>query len=85
MRRARITTTHEAPETVAAAVTPDNTDEMETTVEDGAVLTRIERPTTSGLASTVDDYVVNLTVAEETTTLVAEQHDERADRDTHDT
>jgi len=85
MRRARITTTHDAPETVAAAVRPDNTDEMATTVEDGTVRTRIGRPTTSGLASTVDDYVVNITVADETTRLGEAQDDERADTETHDT
>jgi len=48
---------------VANAVRPDNTDEMETTVEDGVVVTTIERESTSGLQSTVDDYVVNLGVA----------------------
>jgi hypothetical protein len=51
------------PELVAAALRPDNTPEMETLVKDGQVVTTIERETTSGLRSTVDDYVVNLTVA----------------------
>ena len=51
------------PDLVAAALRPDNTPEMETLVEDGQVVTTIERETTSGLRSTVDDYVVNLTVA----------------------
>jgi hypothetical protein len=36
---------------------------MTTTVEGDAVVTRIERETTGGLRSTVDDYVVNLDVA----------------------
>ncbi|MDQ2049211.1 KEOPS complex subunit Pcc1 [Natronolimnohabitans sp. A-GB9] len=76
-RRATIRTSHEDPRLVARALSPDNTDEMETVVEDenqrpssdrtqgddGEVVTRIERETTSGLHSTVDDYVVNLEVA----------------------
>lgn len=70
-RRATIRTTHDDPETVADAIAPDNTDEMETTVADGTVVTHIERETTGGLHSTVDDYVVNLEVA----TTVAEAVD----------
>ncbi|MFC4436985.1 MULTISPECIES: KEOPS complex subunit Pcc1 [Natrialbaceae] len=77
-RRATIRTTHDDPELIARAIAPDNTDEMETTIDGGegdcpssdrtqsdddAVVTRIERETTSGLHSTVDDYVVNLDVA----------------------
>jgi tRNA threonylcarbamoyladenosine modification (KEOPS) complex Pcc1 subunit len=64
-RTATIRTDVDDPAHVAAAVRPDNTSEMETRVEDGAVVTRIERDDTSGLHSTVDDYVVNLTVAVE--------------------
>ena len=63
-RTATIRTEHECPATVAAAVAPDNTAEMETRVESGAVVTTIERGTTGGLQSTVDDYVINLDVAE---------------------
>lgn len=55
------TSTH--AEWVAAAVEPDNTDSMATTVEGGAVRTEIERETTGGLQTTVDDYIVNLSVA----------------------
>ena len=62
-RRATIRTTHDDPELVARALRPDNTDEMETEVEDGTVVTRIDRETTGGLHSNVDDYVVNLEVA----------------------
>ncbi|WP_227130621.1 KEOPS complex subunit Pcc1 [Halorubellus salinus] len=64
MRTATIETTHDDAALVAAALAPDNTSEMETTVEDGRVVTCIERETTSGLQSTVDDYVVNVGVAE---------------------
>ncbi|WP_408958971.1 KEOPS complex subunit Pcc1 [Natrinema sp. 74] len=69
-RRATIRTDCDDPDLVAQSLDPDNTDEMETTVErdgssgeDGTVVTRIDRETTSGLRSTVDDYVVNLAVA----------------------
>lgn len=63
-RTAKIQTTHRDAETVAAAVRPDNTDSMRTTVTNGRVTTHIERETTGGLESSVDDYVVNVTVAE---------------------
>ncbi|NHN40111.1 KEOPS complex Pcc1-like subunit [Halorubellus sp. JP-L1] len=63
MRTATITTTHEDAALVAAALAPDDTSEMQTTVDGDRVVTRIERETTSGLQSTVDDYVVNVDVA----------------------
>ncbi|MFD1564094.1 KEOPS complex subunit Pcc1 [Haloarchaeobius amylolyticus] len=66
-RHATIRTDHDDATVVARALRPDNTDEMETTVErDGetaTIVTHIERETTSGLQSTVDDYVANLEVA----------------------
>lgn len=74
-RRATIRTEHDDADVLARALSPDNTDEMTTTVERdesdatadddhaAAVVTRIDRETTSGLQSTVDDYVVNLEVA----------------------
>ena len=65
-RTARIETEHADAETaaaVAAALGPDNTPEMETTVDGSTVVTAIERDSTSGLQSTIDDYVVNLQVA----------------------
>ena len=68
---AELRTTHGSParaERVAAAVRPDNTDEMTTRVDGDAVVTAIERDNTSGLQSTVDDYVVNLRVAAQLTT-----------------
>lgn len=63
MRRATIRTELPHADIAARSVEPDNTPEMDTRVEDGAVTTTIERDTTGGLRSTVDDYVVNLTVA----------------------
>ncbi|AFK18874.1 hypothetical protein E6P09_08805 [Haloferax mediterranei ATCC 33500] len=63
-RRATLRTTHDDPSVVAAALTPDNTDSMHTTVEGDELVTTIERDSTGGLHSTVDDYVVNVTVAQ---------------------
>lgn len=66
MKRATITTAFDDEATarrVAAAVVPDNTDEMHTQVDGTTVETTIERETTGGLQSTADDYVVNLQVA----------------------
>ncbi|WP_135535505.1 KEOPS complex subunit Pcc1 [Halostella pelagica] len=78
MKRAEIRTELDQAALVAAAVAPDNTSEMTTTVERSSdsnqsetddsgeretVVTRIERETTGGLQSTVDDYVVNVDVA----------------------
>jgi len=60
-------------EWVAAAVAPDNTDSMATTVEGRAVRTEITRETTGGLQTTVDDYVVNLGVAQAVIKAVAER------------
>ena len=66
-RQATIRTAHDDARLVARAIRPDNTDEMATTVERDesteTIVTHIERETTSGLQSTVDDYVVNLEVA----------------------
>lgn len=71
-RRARLETRHARPRLVADAVAPDNTDSMATTVDGDRVVTTVERGTTGGLGSSVDDYVVNLTVAE---TVVADARD----------
>jgi hypothetical protein len=62
-RTAEVRTRHADPETVAAAVRPDNTASMTTRVDGDAVVTTLERETTGGLQVTLDDYVVNVTVA----------------------
>lgn len=82
MRRATITTRHDDARLVAAALEPDNTPEMQTRVSGETVVTTIERETTGGLQSTVDDYVVNLSVADRTMALGS---DERTDDQPHDT
>ncbi|MFT4891279.1 MAG: hypothetical protein ACI9YT_002205 [Halobacteriales archaeon] len=71
-RRVTVRTTHDRPATIANAVAPDNTDEMETRVEDDAVVTTIERETTGGLGSTADDYVVNVDVASRVAQLITD-------------
>ncbi|WP_222919511.1 KEOPS complex subunit Pcc1 [Natrinema sp. SYSU A 869] len=90
-RRATIRTDHDDAALVAQALSPDNTDEMTTAVErDGAVdtvnsddghagtiITQIDRETTSGLQSTVDDYVVNLSVAIDVTSQARTVQDDR--------
>ena len=68
MRRARFRTRHDDPEALARALAPDNTDQMDTAVEDGTLVTTIERPTTGGLRTTADDYLTNLQVATQLTT-----------------
>jgi hypothetical protein len=78
MSRATLRTTHADPAVVAAALAPDNTPEMRTAVVDGAVETRIERPTAAGLRTTVDDYLVCLSAA---TAVAAEGGDHPADSD----
>jgi len=63
MPRATIETPVGAPALVAAAVAPDNTAEMQTGVEDGVVVTTIDRDDTGGLRATATDYIANLDVA----------------------
>lgn len=60
-----IRTSHGRPAVVAEALRPDNTEQMSTAVDDGAVLTAIERPSDDGLRATADDYLRNVRVAED--------------------
>ena len=91
-RRATITTTHgdaAAAERVAAALDPDNTAEMATRTDGDRVVTTVRRNSTGSLRSTVDDYVVNATVADRLTTDDAgdgqSDTDDTDDTDTSDT
>lgn len=63
-RSARLRTTHDAADVVAESLRPDNTESIRMAVEGDSLTTTIERGTTGGLQSTVDDAVVNLTVAD---------------------
>jgi hypothetical protein len=84
-RSATIRTKLDAAATVAASVRPDNTPEIDTRVEDGGddgldtIVTTIERESTGGLRTTVDDYVVNLAVAQEVVQLADRHADANAD------
>ncbi|AOW80422.1 hypothetical protein HTSR_1244 [Halodesulfurarchaeum formicicum] len=79
-RHATIRSTVPDPETIAEAIAPDNTDQIETAVDENEVQTTIERETTAGLRSTADDYAMNLSVAIEVAA-TANRHDtnERSD------
>ncbi|QZX99598.1 KEOPS complex subunit Pcc1 [Halobaculum rubrum] len=63
-----VETTHadaEAAATIAAAISPDNTDDIRTEADGATVATRIARDTTGGFLASVDDYLVNLDVADD--------------------
>lgn len=75
MKRATITSRLDDAATVAAALEPDDTDEIETRVEDGTLVATIDRESTSGLRSTVDDYLVNLDVAVHVAERTTSEHD----------
>jgi len=62
--RITLETEHDDPRSVALALSPDNTDEMKTRVENGKVVTTIERDDISSAGSTADDYAHNLVVAD---------------------
>lgn len=66
MRRAVVRTPLPDAARIAAAVSPDNTPELGTSVVDETVVTTVTRETTGGLRATLDDYLVNLAVATET-------------------
>ncbi|WP_430504771.1 KEOPS complex subunit Pcc1 [Haloparvum sp. PAK95] len=80
LRTATVRTTHEDADLVLAALAPDNTDSMDSRVDGDTVETTIERTATGGLRSTVDDYVVNLAVADR---VIARGRDHRSAQ--HDT
>ncbi len=60
-----LTTTHRNPACVAAALRPDNLQSMETHSEDDRVVTTIEGTSLRSVIASVDDYLMNLGVAEE--------------------
>ncbi|MFB6219373.1 MAG: KEOPS complex subunit Pcc1 [Halobacteriaceae archaeon] len=63
--RATVRTPADEPGVLARALRPDNTADMETRVEGDAIVTEVSRDDTAGLRATLDDYTVNLTVANE--------------------
>jgi tRNA threonylcarbamoyladenosine modification (KEOPS) complex Pcc1 subunit len=65
MTRVEVETEHEDAQKIALSVAPDNTDEMETRVKEGRIITRIEREDVESAGATADDYLRNLIVADE--------------------
>ncbi len=61
-----ITTVHEDAGCVAAALAPDNLRSMDTKAEEGRVITTITGTQLRSVIASVDDYLMNLTVAEDT-------------------
>jgi len=59
-----ITTVHENAGCVAAALSPDNLRSMETKAEEGRVITTITGTQLRSVIASVDDYLMNLAVAE---------------------
>jgi hypothetical protein len=60
-----ITTVHENARCVAAALAPDNLRSMETKAEEGRVITTITGAQLRSVIASVDDYLMNLAVAED--------------------
>ena len=67
--RGLIATTHEDAPSVAASLAPDNLRGMITTAEGTRVTTLIEGSPIRSVIASVDDYLMNLAIADETTTL----------------
>jgi hypothetical protein len=66
-----ITTLHSDAACVAAALTPDNLRSMETRAEEGRVVTAITGTQLRSIIASVDDYLMNLAVAEDACSLTA--------------
>lgn len=58
-------TEHGDAEAVARVIRPDNTEEIDTSVEGDVLVTRIERGSLGSVRTTMDDYLRNLSVAVE--------------------
>ena len=66
-----ILTFHARPQEIAASLRPDNLQGMTTGVLDGVVLTTIRGQRLRSVIASVDDYLMNLGVAEELCTFVS--------------
>ncbi|MGB9247398.1 MAG: KEOPS complex subunit Pcc1 [Methanoregula sp.] len=67
--RGLIATTHEDAPGVAASLAPDNLRGMTTTADGNLVTTVIEGTQVRSVIASVDDYLMNLAIADETTAL----------------
>ena len=59
-----ITTVHKNASCVAQALAPDNLRSMETTADGNRVITTINGTQLRSVIASVDDYLMNLTIAE---------------------
>jgi len=66
-----IITTHRHPACVAAALRPDNLSSMMTVATKTGVETRITGTQLRSVIASVDDYLMNLAIAEETCSFVS--------------
>ena len=67
----RITTLHRNAGAVASALTPDNLRTMTTTAEGDRVTTLITGTQCRSVIASVDDYLMNLAIAEDATVISA--------------
>jgi len=66
-----ITTKHSRPSCVADAICPDNLSSMRTVATETGVTTSINGTKLSSVIASVDDYMTNLAIAEETCSFVS--------------
>lgn len=60
-----IRTFHTEADSIAESVSADNLSEMKTEAHEGFVITRIESSRIRSVIASMDDYMTNITVAEE--------------------
>jgi hypothetical protein len=60
-----ITTVHSDPDRVARSLSPDNLGSMRTFPGDGVVVTEIAGGNLRSIIASVDDYLMNLAIAED--------------------
>jgi len=63
-----ITTVHHDSTRVAGSLAPDNLASMKTTAGNGVVITRISGENLRSIIASVDDYLMNLAIAEDVCT-----------------
>jgi hypothetical protein len=63
--RGRITTAHADPACAAGSLAPDNLSSMQTREEGGRVSTSVESGALRSVIASVDDYLMNLEIAED--------------------
>jgi hypothetical protein len=66
--RGTITTAHRDPERVARSLAPDNLASMRTFPGDGVVVTEMAGGNLRSVIASVDDYLMNLAIAEDVCT-----------------